>query len=126
MEAETPPFPEDLDKFEPETIGDLIKAEIQALKHVEKVGMQLFQALQQQMREAETLITYIKQRRDLPRSMKKACKEQYWWGFVTGDTKAYGEQCEGYRIWLESIQQTCYEKLAAFKQLQEDKEYSTV
>jgi hypothetical protein len=125
MESEMPPFSSEQDKGEPElpqseAITALIQAEIQALKQVEMVSIQLFQALERQMVEVETLITQVKKHRDIPKPMKKSYKELYWWSFVAGDIKAYGDQCESYRTWLEGVQETYDEKLLTFKQLQED------
>lgn len=55
MESEISPFSDDQDKVEhepllPDAITSLIQAEIQALKQVEMVRTQLFQALEQQMK----------------------------------------------------------------------------
>ena len=66
------------------------------------VSMQLFQVLERQKAEVEILITQMKKhRRDIPKTLKKSYKEQYWWNGLAGEIKGYGEQCEAYRIWLE-------------------------
>ena len=122
MEAEKPSLPNNREEAGDENpLTETMVAIIRAIEQVNLVNSGLFQALEQQVVEVETLKIEMKQRKDIPKPLKKMYNEQlYWWSGMSGQTKEYQEQFEGYQLWLENAQETCRKNLSAFKQLREE------
>jgi hypothetical protein len=116
MESEKPSFSSDQDERD---LCETVAALIQALEQVEVVGTQLYQRLERLAREGEALRIRIKRQRHIPEPVKQLKNVPYWWDSFAGTVRDYQKWCEGYRIDLEKMQETCDENVAAFKQLRE-------